>query len=156
MVLSLFKSVDFRVMMTKIQNNIQEGMKVVKVTGEKSEINDENLNIKFKVPSIQYENKEVEKSINSYVKRNIKEFIIQEYGKEYSNWGRSYSGKKAKQTQDAHEAIRPTSELRHPDKMKNYLKKDQYQLYKLIWNRVVGSQMSPAVYNTLSVNLLSN
>ena len=75
MVLSLFKSVDFRVMMTKIQNNIQEGMKVVKVTGEKSEINDENLNIKFKVPSIQYENKEVEKSINSYVKRNIKEFI---------------------------------------------------------------------------------
>ena len=47
MVLSLFKSVDFRVMMTKIQNNIQEGMKVVKVTGEKSEINDENLNINY-------------------------------------------------------------------------------------------------------------
>jgi DNA topoisomerase-1 len=87
---------------------------------------------------------------------NIKEFITSEYGKEYSNGGRSYSGKKAKQTQDAHEAIRPTSVLRHPDKMKNSLKKDQYQLYKLIWNRVVGSQMSPAVYNTLSVNLLSN
>ena len=44
-VLSLFRSVDFRVMMTKIQNNIQEGLKVVKVTDEKSEINDENLSV---------------------------------------------------------------------------------------------------------------
>ena len=61
-VLSLFRSVDFRVMMTKIQNNIQEGLKVVKVTDEKSEINDENLSIKFKVPSIHYDNKEVEKN----------------------------------------------------------------------------------------------
>ena len=74
-VLSLFRSVDFRVMMTKIQNNIQEGLKVVKVTDEKSEINDENLSIKFKVPSIHYDNKEVEKNINSYIKRKIKVYI---------------------------------------------------------------------------------
>ncbi len=87
---------------------------------------------------------------------NAKSFIISEYGKEYSNGGKSYSGKKKKSTQDAHEAIRPTSVLRHPDKIKSLLKKDQYQLYKLIWNRLLGSQMAPAVYDTLSVNLSSN
>lgn len=56
-------------MMAKIQNNIQEGLKVVKVTDEKSQINDKNLVIKFKVPSIHYDNKDVEKSINSYIKK---------------------------------------------------------------------------------------
>lgn len=75
MLLSLVRSVDFASMMTKIQNNIQEGLKVVKVTDEKSQINDENLVIKFKVPSIHYDNKDVEKSINSYIKKNIKEYI---------------------------------------------------------------------------------
>lgn len=87
---------------------------------------------------------------------STKKYIISEYGKEYTNGGKSYSGKKKKQTQDAHEAIRPSSVLRHPDKIKSSLKKDQYQLYKLIWNRLVGSQMAPAVYNTLTVNLISN
>lgn len=87
---------------------------------------------------------------------NSKNYIINEYGLEYSNGGKSYSGKKQKQAQDAHEAIRPTSIMRHPDIIKDSLKKDQYQLYKLIWNRLVGSQMAPAVYDTLSVNLLSN
>ena len=75
LLLSLVRNVDFISMMTKIQNNIQEGLKVVKVTDEKSEINDENLIIKFKVPSIHYNNKDVEKSINSYIKKNIKEYI---------------------------------------------------------------------------------
>ena len=87
---------------------------------------------------------------------NAKNYIISEYGSEYFNGGRNYSGKKQKQAQDAHEAIRPTSVIRQPDKIKDSLKKDQYQLYKLIWNRLVGSQMTPAVYDTLSVNLLSN
>lgn len=73
--LSLVKNIDFSSMMTKIQNNIQEGLQVVKITDEKSQINDENLIIKFKVPSIHYSNKEVEKSINSYIKKNIKEYI---------------------------------------------------------------------------------
>lgn len=75
LLLSLVRNVDFTSMMTKIQNNIQEGLKVVKVTDEKSQINDENLIIKFKVPSIHYDNKDVEKSINAYIKKNIKEYI---------------------------------------------------------------------------------
>ena len=75
LLLSLVRNVDFTSMMTKIQNNIQEGLKVVKVTDEKSEINDENLIIKFKVPSIHYDNKDVEKNINSYIKKDLKEYI---------------------------------------------------------------------------------
>ena len=75
LLLSILRTVDFTSMMSKIQNNIQEGLKVVKVTDEKSEINDENLIINFKVPSIHYDNKDVEKNINSYIKKNIKEYI---------------------------------------------------------------------------------
>lgn len=75
LLLSLIKNIDFTSMMAKIQNNIQEGLKVVKITDEKSQINDENLTIKFRVPSIHYDNKDVEKNINSYIKKNIKEYI---------------------------------------------------------------------------------
>ena len=56
-------------------------------------------------------------------------------------------------TQDAHEAIRPTNVSRTPESIKDSLSKDQYRLYKLIWERFVASQMSPAVYDTLSVKL---
>ena len=71
LLISLVKNIDFMSMMTKIQNNMQQGLTVVKITDEKSEIKDDNLNIKFKVPSIHYDDKEVEKSINSYIKKNI-------------------------------------------------------------------------------------
>lgn len=55
--------------------------------------------------------------------------------------------------QDAHEAIRPTSVYREPEAIKQYLTPDQYKLYKLIWSRFVASQMSPAVYDTTSVDI---
>lgn len=59
---------------------------------------------------------------------------------------------KAKEgSQDAHEAIRPTSVDRTPGKVKKYLNKDQYRLYKLIWERFVASQMSPAQYKQVKV-----
>ncbi|WP_455539582.1 DUF3298 and DUF4163 domain-containing protein [Terrisporobacter sp.] len=75
LLISLVRNFDFTSMMLKIQNNIQQGLTVVKITDEKSEIKDDNLNIKFKVPSIHYDDKEVEKSINNYIKKNIKEYI---------------------------------------------------------------------------------
>lgn len=75
LLLSLVKNVNIISMMTKIQNNIQEGLKFVKVTDEKSQINDENLIIKFKVPSIHYDDRDVEENINSYIKKNIREYI---------------------------------------------------------------------------------
>jgi DNA topoisomerase-1 len=59
-------------------------------------------------------------------------------------------------TQDAHEAIRPTSAARTPDALKASLSGEQYKLYKLIWERFIGSQMAAAVYETLSVKLEAN
>ncbi len=79
-----------------------------------------------------------------------KDYIIDSYGKDYSNGGREYNKKGKKNSQDAHEAIR------NPENIEPSLSKDQYKLYKLIWDRFVGSQMSQAKYDTLSVNILSN
>lgn len=75
------------------------------------------------------------------------------------NHGSEYLPEKAKQyqnkskAQDAHEAIRPTSVLRTPDKMESFLNRDQYRLYKLIWERFVASQMKAALYKTLRINI---
>lgn len=60
---------------------------------------------------------------------------------------------KAKGAQEAHEAIRPTSVSRSPESMKAYLSRQQLQLYTLIWQRFVASQMSPAIYDTLSIEV---
>ena len=80
-------------------------------------------------------------------------FIKDEFGDKYYQ-GRTY-GKKGSNTQDAHEAIRPTSAFRSPDNMKKYLTKDQYSLYNLIWNQFIGSQMKPAVYKTNTIDILN-
>jgi DNA topoisomerase-1 len=80
-------------------------------------------------------------------------FIKDKFGDKYYQ-GRTY-GKKGSNTQDAHEAIRPTSAFRSPDNMKKYLTSDQYALYNLIWNQFVGSQMKPAVYKTNTIDILN-
>jgi DNA topoisomerase I len=56
-----------------------------------------------------------------------------------------------KKAQEAHEAVRPTSVLNTPEKIKPFLKPEQFKLYQLIWRRFVASQMSPAIYTTLSI-----
>lgn len=78
------------------------------------------------------------------------------YGEKYSNGGRDYAKKGKKGQQDAHEAIRPTYILKEPILIKESLSKDQYSLYKMIWSRLVASQMKPAVYDTFSVVINSN
>ena len=60
---------------------------------------------------------------------------------------------KSKAAQEAHEAIRPTSVQRRPESMESFLDRRQLQLYRLIWQRFVASQMSPAVYDTLSIDV---
>ena len=65
-----------------------------------------------------------------------------------------YKGRK--NAQDAHEAIRPTDVNRSPDSIKTSLTREQYQLYKLIYNRFVASQMSPAVYETITADIKGN
>lgn len=81
-----------------------------------------------------------------------RDYIAKEFGSEFlPDSPRSYSVKKS--AQDAHEAIRPTSMLHHPDLIKKYLTKDQYLLYSLIWKRFLASQMVPAIYDTVSVDI---
>ncbi len=76
--------------------------------------------------------------------------IIKQYGEQYYE-NRYY---KTKQTsQDAHEGIRPTYIDLNPENIKDSLTKDQYKLYKLIYNRFLASQMSAAVYDTISANI---
>ena len=82
-----------------------------------------------------------------------------EYGNEYvPKDPLSYSGKKAKNAQEAHEAIRPSDILRSPDKVKKYLSTDQYKLYDLIWSRALSSQMQSAQFdrNTITINSEDN
>jgi len=69
-------------------------------------------------------------------------FISQHYGADYCGSGQK--GKNDKKTQDAHEAVRPTSVFRTPQAMKSYLSADQYKLYELIWKRFLASRMAPA------------
>ena len=66
----------------------------------------------------------------------------------------NYSGKKAKNAQEAHEAIRPTSINRKPTDIKKYINADQYKLYNLIWSRALSSQMNPAEFdrNTIIIS----
>jgi DNA topoisomerase-1 len=79
-------------------------------------------------------------------------FIASCYGEEFV---RSGAGRKAKSTnvQDAHEAIRPTDVRRLPDSVAPYLSPDQLKLYRLIWQRFVASQMAPALFDVVSVEI---
>ena len=86
--------------------------------------------------------------------RNVaKTQITKLYGENYYE-NRYYKTKK--DAQDAHEAIRPTYIDIEPDSIKDSITKDQYKLYKLIYNRFLASQMSPAVYDTMNVNIKAN
>lgn len=79
-------------------------------------------------------------------------FITNEYGSEYLPEERNVY-KSKRNAQDAHEAIRPTSAFRTPDSIKDSLTKEQFKLYKLIWERFIASQMSNAVYNTKTIKI---
>ncbi|MCI8655409.1 MAG: type I DNA topoisomerase [Clostridia bacterium] len=82
-----------------------------------------------------------------------KEHIVNTYGENYYE-NRYY--KTNKDAQDAHEGIRPTYADLEPEKIKDSLTKDQYKLYKLIYNRFMASQMSAAVYDTVAVTIKAN
>ncbi|MEM7029303.1 MAG: type I DNA topoisomerase [Chloroflexota bacterium] len=80
--------------------------------------------------------------------------VVQKY------WGDDYLPPKPpkyatrdKTAQEAHEAIRPTEPTRTPKKIETFLSADQYKLYRLIWRRFIASQMKPAVYDTLTVDI---
>ena len=93
--------------------------------------------------------------ISETAQEEAKQYIEQKFGKAYLPNGKR-ERKKAANTQDAHEAIRPTSTFREPNELKSYLSRDQFRLYKLIWERFVASQMAAAVMDTMTVDLTNN
>ncbi|APQ59028.1 MULTISPECIES: type I DNA topoisomerase [Paenibacillus] len=91
--------------------------------------------------------------IAASAQEEAKELIIQKYGEAFvPETPRQYS-KKAANAQDAHEAIRPTSALRDPETVKPFMSRDQFRLYKLVWERFMASQMASAIMDTLSVDI---
>ena len=85
---------------------------------------------------------------------DLRNFIKKSYGNEYiPERANNYSGKKAKNAQEAHEAIRPTDINRSPEAVKKYLSTDQNKLYNLIWSRALSSQMVSAKFdrNTITI-----
>ena len=91
--------------------------------------------------------------ISKEAREAAKEHINSTYGSQYYE-NRFYKTKE--NSQDAHEAIRPTYIELTPDKVKDSLNKDQLKLYELIYNRFIASQMAQAIYDTVAVNILAN
>ncbi|MCE3201552.1 type I DNA topoisomerase [Paenibacillus sonchi] len=91
--------------------------------------------------------------LSATAQEEAKELILAKYGEKFVPESPRQYSKKAAGAQDAHEAIRPTSALREPEMVKEFMSRDQFRLYKLIWERFVSSQMSSAVLDTLSVDI---
>jgi len=84
-----------------------------------------------------------------------RDFIKNTYGAEYLP-PKPFYYKSKKSAQEAHEAIRPTNLDHPPEMIKKYLTNDQFKIYLLIWRRFIASQMKPAIYDTLSVDIETN
>lgn len=86
---------------------------------------------------------------------SARKYILDQFGKEYlPDQPKMYASKKT--AQEAHEGIRPTNLARDPEKIRQYLSIDQYKLYLLIWRRFIASQMNPAIYDTVSVDIATD
>jgi DNA topoisomerase-1 len=83
----------------------------------------------------------------------VREYVPQQFGPDYLPESPNVYKSKQKGAQEAHEAIRPTSVTRHPDEIKKYLQEDEFKVYKLIWQRFVASQMTPAVFDQTTVDI---
>ena len=82
----------------------------------------------------------------------VRDLVGKEYGPQYlPEQPNTFKSKKG--AQEAHEAIRPTSAVRNPDSVKQYLKEDEFKVYKLIWQRFVASQINPAVFDQTTVDI---
>ena len=91
--------------------------------------------------------------ISDEAQAKVKSYIADEFGQPYVGAGRT--GKAKATTQDAHEAIRPTDVALTPQSVKAHLSPDQFKLYNLIWRRFVASFMTPAVFDTVRVDIVA-
>jgi DNA topoisomerase-1 len=95
-------------------------------------------------------------NISDIAMNEVRDYILKRYGESYLPKEPPQYKTRTQSAQEAHEAVRPTSVLRSPKAIKKYLSRDQFRLYQLIWQRFVASQMMPAVYKTLSVEVLGD
>ncbi len=91
--------------------------------------------------------------VSDEAQASVKTYIAREFGQPYVGQGRTTKAKAT--TQDAHEAIRPTDVTLTPKVVKSYLSPDQFKLYNLIWRRFVASFMTPAVFDTVRVDIVA-
>lgn len=92
-------------------------------------------------------------NVAEQAQREAREFIAASYGAEFMPPEPPIYKTKTRGAQEAHEAIRPTSVMRTPESVRPYLDNSQYRLYRLIWERFVASQMAPAIYDTVAVEI---
>lgn len=92
-------------------------------------------------------------SVSKSAQEEARTYVKNEFGPEYLPENPPEYKTKSRRAQEAHEAVRPTSVLRTPDDIKANLSADQYKLYSLIWKRFVASQMAPAIYDTLTIEV---
>ncbi len=92
-------------------------------------------------------------TISDQAQQEARDLIVQKFGSDYIPEELPVYKTKSQRAQEAHEAVRPTSAKRTPQSLKDVLSRDQFRLYQLIWKRFMASQMSPAVYDTLSISV---
>ncbi|KRK14204.1 DNA topoisomerase I [Loigolactobacillus coryniformis subsp. coryniformis KCTC 3167 = DSM 20001] len=93
--------------------------------------------------------------ISQVAKHEASHFLHENYGEEFAAL-KIHKTKNPEGSQDAHEAIRPSSVLRTPKSLEGVLNKDQMKLYQLIWSRFLASQMTPAILDTMAVTIEQN
>ena len=92
-------------------------------------------------------------NVAEVAQEEARRYISERFGKKFMPTKPPQYKTKAKGAQEAHEAIRPTSVFREPEAIKEYLTRDQYRLYNLIWQRFLASQMSPVEMDTVSLDI---
>jgi len=91
--------------------------------------------------------------VSEYAIEELRKYIKEKFSEDYLSKNIRKYKTKIKNAQEAHEAIRPTSVYREPDRIKQYLTEDQYKLYKLIWTRFVATQMEDMKYQNIVVDI---
>ncbi|MDP1714422.1 MAG: type I DNA topoisomerase [Anaerolineales bacterium] len=92
-------------------------------------------------------------NVAGFAQNDAREYVTGKYGADYLPAEAPVYKTKSANAQEAHEAIRPTSALRDPEKVKDFLDPAMFKLYRLIWQRFVASQMESGIYDTLQVEV---
>jgi DNA topoisomerase-1 len=130
----------------KLRFSVKRAMMIAQRLYEGIELGDEGL-----VGLITYMRTDSTRISNDAL-AEVREVIASNYGQEFLPETPNIF-KSKKDVQDAHEAIRPTAAMRHPDSVKQFLQEDEYKVYKLIWQRFVASQMNPAVFDQTTIDI---